>query len=936
MQYLMQMLRYGLLVCFLPALASAQCLLILADQSNSNLNTGFTIGLQDYADATACQLPNMYLSLSVGDGTEYRSVSGGAAWQIGQVYQVQAVIAPSYFELYLNGQLLGRANGAFAGNPTQALMANEVPSWANGTGSYLPYVTSLSAASTGGAQLTLPLQAAPFPAGLMLQVNSPSGPASGAFWYGNADTLTVNLSFSIVAESSQPSAAPYIDAYGQNISAGYPGKIQTDADLLADAATEQQMLAEWGIPSGYDQWGGVLNAGWTGAATGYFYVTQHNGVWWLITPGGNPCFYIGLDTGPLTQGNNTPTTGREWEFAALPSTSPPFNAAWSSGDWGNTGISSVSFDTSNMIRKYGSNWQTVATNLAVQRMNAWGFSGWGKWATETGNLPIMPVLFPNVPLLTRHEDIFNPTIQYDLNASLAAQITPSVNDSRIVGWSYENEYDGIFDSDEVTEVLAMNGGVPAKQALVNDALQNIYGGNVQAMADAWGVVATTETGLDDATNAVPPASDVETLREFFEQQYYKFLYQTFKSLDPNHLYFGFWIDPGWWHGPVDWQLLAPYVDVIGFDRYAPVFQDPYMEQLASSTGKPTFVGEYGFPPNYGLTRGYRLYGVSGADDADSGGKYTAWVQDAARNPWCVGVAWFEYRDEPMGGRGFSGEDDTAVVEGEDYAFGMVDVTDTPKYDLVNAVRTANLAAPQQRLAFAPPALNTGGVVNSASFASPVAPGSLVSIFGTGLAGSIQGAPGVPLPITLAGATLALNGVGVPILAALPQQVNAQIPWEATGAANAQLSITTNDLAGNAIPVPLTAFAPGLYSIDGSGTGQGSVLIAGTGTLASVSGQPARRGVDYISIYCTGLGPVTNQPATGAVAPGPPFAETTSPPVVKIGGQPALVQFSGLAPGTVGLYQLNALVPSGLAPGNAVTVSVSIGGSTSNTVTIAVQ
>lgn len=932
----MRILRCGPLVCFLPLAASAQCLLTLADQSNTNLNLGFYIDLEDYADTTNCRLSNMALVLHVGDGTEYQSVGTGAAWQMGQVYQVQAIIGPSFFELDLNGQLQGHVDAGFAGNPTQNLISNSVIFWATGTASYLPYTTSLSASSSGGSQVTLPLAANPFPPGLMLQVNTPSGPATSPFWYGSADTLTINLTFQIIPEPNQQSAAPYVDAYGQSVFASFPTKIQTDADLAAAASNEQQMLAEWGVPTGYDQWGGVLNAGWGDTATGYYYVVQHNGVWWLITPLGNPCFYIGLDTGPLTQGNNTPTTNREWEFASLPPQTPPYNAAWSSGDWGNSGISSVSFDTSNMIRKYGSNWQTTATNLSVQRLNAWGFSGWGKWATETGNLPIIPVLFPNAPLLTRHEDIFNPTVQYDLNVSLAQQITPSVNDPRIVGWSFENEYDGIFDPDEVTEVLAMNADVPAKQALVSYALQTIYGGDIQAMATSWSVAANSLTGLEDATNAVPPASDIETLREYFEQQYYKFIYQTFKSLDPNHLYFGFWIDPGWWQGPVDWQLLAPYVDVIGYDRYAPVFQDPFMEQLASSTGKPTFVGEYGFPPNYGLTHGYRLYSVSGSDDADSGAKYSAWLNDAARNPWCVGVAWFEYRDEPMAGRGFAGEDDTAVVEGEDYAFGMVDVSDTPKYDLVNAVRTTNLAMAQRRLAFAPPALNAGGVVNSASFASPVAPGSLVSIFGTGLAGSILGAPGVPLPLTLAGSALALNAVSVPILAALPQQVNAQVPWEAEGLAQGGLTITTDDLAGNTITVPLASYAPGIFSMNGSGTGQGAVLIAGTGTLAAPTGQAARSGVDYVSIYCTGLGPVTNQPATGAVAPGNPLAETTSEPTVMIGGLPALVEFAGLAPGTVGLYQINALVPPGVAGGDAVPLVVSVGGVTSNTVTIAVQ
>jgi uncharacterized protein (TIGR03437 family) len=82
--------------------------------------------------------------------------------------------------------------------------------------------------------------------------------------------------------------------------------------------------------------------------------------------------------------------------------------------------------------------------------------------------------------------------------------------------------------------------------------------------------------------------------------------------------------------------------------------------------------------------------------------------------------------------------------------------------------------------------------------------------------------------------------------------------------------------------------------------------------------------------------VYNQPPTGQPAPANPLAQTTTNPIVTIGGVPAMVSFSGMAPGYVGLYQVNALVPEGSAVGSAVPVTISIGGATSNTVTISVQ
>ncbi len=137
-------------------------------------------------------------------------------------------------------------------------------------------------------------------------------------------------------------------------------------------------------------------------------------------------------------------------------------------------------------------------------------------------------------------------------------------------------------------------------------------------------------------------------------------------------------------------------------------------------------------------------------------------------------------------------------------------------------------------------------------------------------------------------------------------------------------------------------APGLFSVFQNGRGQGAILIGATGEVAAPSGsipglgaRPANRG-EFISIFCTGLGVVTNSPASGAVAVISPLSETTALPSVTIGGVPAMVSFSGLAPGFAGLYQVNVQVAENAPTGDAVELVLTIGGVTSNTVTIAVQ
>jgi uncharacterized protein (TIGR03437 family) len=241
-----------------------------------------------------------------------------------------------------------------------------------------------------------------------------------------------------------------------------------------------------------------------------------------------------------------------------------------------------------------------------------------------------------------------------------------------------------------------------------------------------------------------------------------------------------------------------------------------------------------------------------------------------------------------------------------------------------------------------PAVNAGGVVNGASFGAQVAAGSIASVFGTGLAPGIQAADKLPLPTTLGGISVSVNGFAAPLFYVSPLQINFQVPWEAGVVARpvSTVTVTVNGVASTPQTFNLAGIAPGLFAVNPAG--QGAVLISATGELAaptgSISGRtarPAQRG-EYVSIYCTGLGPVSNQPANGAAAASSPSSITPTAPTVTIGGMPAPVTFSGLAPSFVGLYQVNVQVPDGAAPGSAVPVVLTIGSVTSNTVTIAVQ
>jgi len=237
-----------------------------------------------------------------------------------------------------------------------------------------------------------------------------------------------------------------------------------------------------------------------------------------------------------------------------------------------------------------------------------------------------------------------------------------------------------------------------------------------------------------------------------------------------------------------------------------------------------------------------------------------------------------------------------------------------------------------------PFIAVGSVLNSGSYANTVAAGSIASVFGNNFSSSTMAATSYPLLPSLGQTSFQVGAQAGPLFMTSCSQVNLQIPWESVGQTQVPVTATVAGLTSLPQNATLAAFSPSIYTMNMSGSGQGMVEIAFTGLLAEPlgpGGGPVTRG-QYIAIYGTGLGPVTNQPATGAAALSNPLSYTTTLPTVTIGGVPAQVTYSGLAPGFAGLYQVNALVPIAVTPGSAVSLVMAISGFQSNTVTIAVQ
>lgn len=225
------------------------------------------------------------------------------------------------------------------------------------------------------------------------------------------------------------------------------------------------------------------------------------------------------------------------------------------------------------------------------------------------------------------------------------------------------------------------------------------------------------------------------------------------------------------------------------------------------------------------------------------------------------------------------------------------------------------------------AIWTNGVVNAADFLPVVSPGMLFSIFGGGFSAGSAAASQLPLPYSLADASVTVNGIPAPLLFVSPGQINAQAPWAleaACQAENTNIDIaveTANGVAhSNAQCSPLWG-AVFLFNEQ-----RQAVAINPDGSIAapqgSIEGRPARpaREGETILVFGTGFGPITPAAVDGHSSMDA-LRRLVHPPTVEIGGIATEVSFAGLSPEFVGLVQLNVIVPAGVEHGDRVELNI---------------
>ena len=231
-------------------------------------------------------------------------------------------------------------------------------------------------------------------------------------------------------------------------------------------------------------------------------------------------------------------------------------------------------------------------------------------------------------------------------------------------------------------------------------------------------------------------------------------------------------------------------------------------------------------------------------------------------------------------------------------------------------------------------------VNSASYASGgVSPGEIVTVFGNNLGPEttvfLQFDGSGKVRTDLAGTRILFDGVPAPLIAVQSKQSSAVVPYSVADRASTVMRVERQGPQGPALQIPVVSSAPGIFTADMSGRGQGAILNEDGVTLNSRE-NPAPRG-SIVVLYATGGGQTVPAGEDGAV-PVSVLPKPELPVYVTIGGAAAEVLYAGAAPYFVsGALQINVRVPRNIDPGDYVPVVLTIGRNSSlPAVTLAVR
>lgn len=462
---------------------------------------------------------------------------------------------------------------------------------------------------------------------------------------------------------------PFVDAYGQFMHGDWPGKIRSDDDLRASMVGERAALDASQRPADWNEYGGWKD-GPRLAATGSFRVEKVGGKWFFVDPSGCLFFSHGLDV-VRAHSDAMKTRGRENWFAAITG----------EGDWQPI--------IHNLELTYGTtDYQPQFHALLERRLRHWGFNTVGDWASEaflaTARTPYALQLtdfnwrMPHIGKMKMY-DVYDPIYVERMANLLTSEMERtevakrSLTDPYCIGYFIDNELAFGRDGQLAQAILACPPAQAAKLELVK-WLQARHA-SIETLNTAW---KTTYASWDallawrEAPEGPGHRADTDPFVAAMVDRYYAICRDAVKRGAPNRLYLGSRFVGTDSVKPWLYEACARHADVLSVNIYAhgaagfPVQGYPDI---------PVLIGEF----HFGVAqRGMFSPGLclAGVGDEDRAMAYTRFMQGALVHPLIVGAHWFQFRDQPLLGRG----------DGEAYQIGFVDTVDRPYPEIIKASR----------------------------------------------------------------------------------------------------------------------------------------------------------------------------------------------------------------------------------------------------------
>lgn len=435
---------------------------------------------------------------------------------------------------------------------------------------------------------------------------------------------------------------PAVDKFGQSNLVDYPEKVHSLEELEACWRAEEAEPAGTGACN-YSKYGGYRQKQVEG--TGYFRTGKIDGRWWFIDPEGYLFLSVGVDCVDISCGGSIRAYDkRPGMFAEL----PPADLASKMGLTDRHGDSGASFGLWNLYRRYGEDYREKALDMVIRRMDRWGLNTIANWSSDivkdSGRKAFLHQLYGMglSPELMGLCDIYAPDIREKLEESISRQTGKYVGNPWLIGYFIGNEPAWINQEERLCSLILEGEERPVKTALKKYLKEN---------GDS-------------------PASRKEFIYKTF-REYLVLTDDIIRKYDPDHLNLGIRFgDPLTLPDKV--LSACDVFDVFSFNCYDLLPRTEMMDKVKDLIDRPLIIGEYHFGT---VDRGYAQSLWQVESQEQRGVAYRYYTEHAYAHPSLIGTGYFQWADQDISGR----------FDGENYNCGLVDVTDRPYREQVEAM-----------------------------------------------------------------------------------------------------------------------------------------------------------------------------------------------------------------------------------------------------------